>query len=51
VIVAHVMGIPVEETILQLIAVGASVVTAMAIAGRAHLSRLARRRAEAGGDE
>jgi hypothetical protein len=35
VIVAHVMGIPVEETVLQLVPMGVTVVTAVAIAGRA----------------
>jgi hypothetical protein len=34
VIVAHIMGIPVEESILQLVPVGATVVTAFAIVGR-----------------
>lgn len=50
-IVAHVMGIPVEETALQFIAVGTSVVTAMTIAGQALLSRLGRRRADSRSDE
>jgi len=43
VIVAHVMGIPVEESVLQLAPAGAAVVTAVAIAGRASLGRLRRR--------
>jgi hypothetical protein len=41
---AHVMGIPVEESILQLVPVGGAIVTALAISGRAALSRLRRRR-------
>jgi hypothetical protein len=43
VIVAHVMGIPVEESILQLVPVGATVVAAVAIVGRTTLGRLRRR--------
>jgi hypothetical protein len=35
VIVAHIMGIPVEESIMQLVPVGATVVTAVAVLGRA----------------
>ena len=42
-IIAHVMGIPVEESVLQLAPAGAAVVTAVAIAGRASLGRLRRR--------
>jgi hypothetical protein len=41
-IVAHVMGIPVEESVLQLVPAGAAMVTAVAIAGRATLGRLRR---------
>ena len=37
---AHVMGLPVEESILQLAPAGAAMVTAVAIAGRASLGRL-----------
>jgi hypothetical protein len=44
VIVAHIMGIPVEESFLQLVPVGAAVATAVAVAGRARLRRLGRRR-------
>jgi uncharacterized membrane protein AbrB (regulator of aidB expression) len=43
VIVAHVMGIPIEESVLQLAPAGAAMVTAIAIAGRASLDRLRRR--------
>ena len=42
-IIAHVMGIPVEESVLQLAPAGAAVITAVAIAGRASLGRLRRR--------
>jgi hypothetical protein len=34
VIVAHIMGIPVEETVLQLVPAGATLVAAVAIFGR-----------------
>jgi hypothetical protein len=40
---AHIMGIPVEETVLQLAPAGAVTVTAFAIAGRRVLTRLRRR--------
>jgi hypothetical protein len=45
VIVAHVTGIPIEESFLQLAPAGAAMVTAVAvaIAGRASLGRLRRR--------
>jgi hypothetical protein len=42
-IVAHVIGVPVEESVLQLVPAGAAMVTAVAIAGRASLGRLRRR--------
>ena len=42
-IVAHVMGLPVEESVLQLAPAGAAMVTAVAIAGRTTLGRLRRR--------
>jgi hypothetical protein len=41
-IVAHIMGIPVEESILQLAPVGAAIVTALAIAVRTTVDRLRR---------
>jgi hypothetical protein len=40
---AHVVGIPIEESVLQLAPAGAAMVTAVAIAGRAGLGRLRRR--------
>jgi hypothetical protein len=43
VIVAHVMGIPIEESVLQLAPASAAGVKAVAIAGRASLGRLRRR--------
>jgi hypothetical protein len=36
---AHMMGIPVEESVLQLAPAGAAIVTAVAIAGRTTLGR------------
>ena len=39
-IVAHVMGLPVEETVLQAVAVGATTGTAVGIACRMILGRL-----------
>jgi hypothetical protein len=42
VIVAHIMGIPVEESVLQLVPAGAVILTAVAVAGRATLGRLRR---------
>ncbi len=42
-IVAHIMGIPVEENVLQLAPAGAVMVTAVAITGRTGLGRLRRR--------
>ena len=42
-IVGHVMGLPVEESVLQLAPAGATIVTAFAITGRASLVRLRRR--------
>jgi hypothetical protein len=37
---AHIIGIPVEESVLQLAPAGAATVTALAIASRTRLSRL-----------
>jgi hypothetical protein len=42
-IVAHIMGIPVEESFLQLMPAGAALVTAVWITGRTSLRRLRRR--------
>jgi hypothetical protein len=42
--VAHIMGIPVEESVMQLVPAGAAVVTAVWIAGRTTLCQLRRRR-------
>ena len=39
-IVAHVMGIPVEESVLQLAPAGAATATLIAMAGRVELARL-----------
>jgi hypothetical protein len=46
---AHIMGIPVEETVLQLVPAGAATVTAVWIAVRARLRRP--RRPGPGGDQ
>jgi hypothetical protein len=43
VIVAHITGIPVEESVLQLAPAGAAIVTALAVAGRTRIERLRRR--------
>jgi hypothetical protein len=40
---AHVMGLPVEESMVQIAPAGAAIVTAAAIAGRLGLARLRRR--------
>jgi hypothetical protein len=42
VIVGHVFGIPVEESVLQLAPAGAAIATALAIAARTSLRRLRR---------
>jgi hypothetical protein len=41
--VAHFMGIPIEESVLQLAPVGGAMLTAVAIVGRASLGRVRRR--------
>ena len=43
-IIAHIMGIPVEESVLQLAPAGAATVTAIWIAGRTTIRRLRGRR-------
>jgi hypothetical protein len=40
---AHIVGIPVEESVLQLVPAGAAIATAVVIAGRTTLGRLRRR--------
>jgi hypothetical protein len=42
VIVAHVMGIPAEESVLQLVPAGAAIATGFALTSRAMLGRLRR---------
>jgi hypothetical protein len=42
VIVAHVLGLPIEESVLQLVPAGAVIVTAASVACRAALDRLRR---------
>jgi hypothetical protein len=41
-ILGHILGIPVEESVVQLAPAGAAIVTAVAIAGRTGLGRLRR---------
>jgi hypothetical protein len=43
VILGHIAGIPVEESVLQLAPAGAAMATVVAIAGRTGLGRLRRR--------
>jgi hypothetical protein len=43
VILGHIQGIPIEESLLQLAPAGAAVLTAAAVAGRAGVDRLKRR--------
>jgi hypothetical protein len=40
---AHILGLPVEESVLQLVPAGAALVTAAAFAGRTTVGRLRRR--------
>jgi len=40
VIVAHVMGLPIEESVLQLVPAGAVIVTAVGLGGRTAVGRL-----------
>ena len=47
----HIMGIPIEESVLQLAPAGAAMVTAVAIAGRARLGRLRARPGRRSSDE
>ena len=42
-IVAHIMGIPVEESVLELAPAGAVMVSAVALAGRTRLGRMLKR--------
>lgn len=42
-IVAHILGIPIEESVLQLAPAGAAMVTAVTVAGRMCLGSLRRR--------
>lgn len=42
-ILEHIMGLPIEESVLQLAPAGAAVVTTAVVAGRARLSSLRRR--------
>jgi hypothetical protein len=37
---AHIMGLPIEETVLPLLPAGAAIITAIAIVSRTHLRRV-----------
>ncbi len=41
--IAHIMGLPIEESVLELAPAGAAMVTLVAMAGRTRLGRLSRR--------
>jgi len=43
VIVGHIMGLPIEESVLQLAPAGAAIATAVAVAGRMGLGSVRRR--------
>jgi len=43
VIVAHIMGLPIEESVLQLAPAGVASITALAVAGQLTVRRLRRR--------
>jgi len=43
VITAHVMGLPIEESVLQLAPVGGAIISAFVVASRSRLSQLHRR--------
>jgi hypothetical protein len=40
---AHVIGIPIEETVLPLLPAGAAIITAIALVARTRMTRLRRR--------
>ena len=42
-IVGHIMGLPIEESVLQLAPAGAAIATAVAVAGRMGLESVRRR--------
>ena len=42
--IAHIMGLPVEESVLQLVPTGAAMMTLIAVAGRNALDHIRRRR-------
>ena len=41
--IAHIMGLPIEESVLQLVPAGAATMTLVAIASRTALDRIRRR--------
>jgi hypothetical protein len=42
-VIAHIMGLPVEESVLQLVPAGAAMMTVVAVASRKALDRIRRR--------
>jgi len=42
-VIAHILGLPVEESVLQLVPAGAAMMTLVAVAGRNALTRMRRR--------
>ena len=50
-IVAHLMGLPIEESVLQLAPAGAATLTALVVAARTGLTRLRRRLGQPGGHD
>ena len=50
-IVGHITGIPVEETVLQFAPAGAAIVTAIAIAGRMTVEGIRRRLRDRSGSD
>jgi hypothetical protein len=43
-VIAHIMGLPVEESVLQLVPAGAAMMTLLAVASRNALDHIRRRR-------
>ena len=41
--IAHIVGIPIEESVLQLVPAAAAMMTAIVVAGRMRLGRIRRR--------
>ena len=41
--IAHIMGLPIEESVVQLAPFGAAMISVVIIAGRTHIDRMRRR--------